>query len=302
MTSTSFVNHAVREPGHREPNPLQVVSTGPVAYRLHHHPHQASQPAHRRATPPQSVVAGALRVGIARNPAQFSSKGFVSMSVGPASKLSGFLPLLVAATIGLGACDRKRRDPRNRHRHAEHHHQYGDRRRRSEGAWPAREAPAEDRQVQGFPIQAELAERDIRPADHQRHDGQQHPDRHDGRLSADGERRHRAGHQERNAARRHHRLQRGGWRQRHRRPQGLAVLRTRRPQGQERVGAVRLGRARHDADVAAEARTAARFLESGVAVAGSRQHQSAGKAHRRAWRLRAVRRTAAVQGFRPQDL
>ncbi len=302
MTSTSFFNHAVRDPGHREPNPLQVVSTGPVAYRLHHYTPSSQSACSPPSNPATSVVAGALRVGIARNPAQFGSKGFVSMSVGPASKLSGFLPLLVAATIGFAPATGERGDPRNRHRHAEYHDQYGDRRCRSEGAWPAREAPAEDRQIQGHPIQAELAERDIRPADHQRHDGQQHPDRHDGRLSADGERRHRAGHQERNPARRHHRLQRGRRRQRHRRPQGLAVLRTRRPQGQERLGAVRLRRARHDADLAAEARTAARFLESGVAVAGSRQHQSAGKAHRRAWRLRAVRRTAAVQGFCPQDL
>ena len=100
MTSTSFFNHAVCGPGHREPNPLQVVSTGTVAYRLHQYLRQASQPAHRRATPPQSVVAGALRVGIAQNPAQFSSKRICLMSVGPASKLSGFLPLLVAATIG----------------------------------------------------------------------------------------------------------------------------------------------------------------------------------------------------------
>ena len=53
---------------------------------------------------------------------------------------------------------------------------------------------------------------------------------------------------------------------------------------------------------AGEEGTAAGFLESGVAIAGSRQHQSAGKAHRRPWRLRAVRRTAAVPGFRPQDL
>src|SRR4029079_19357592 len=49
MTSTSFFNHAIRDTGRREPNPLQVVSTGPVAYRLHHQPRQASQPAHRRA-------------------------------------------------------------------------------------------------------------------------------------------------------------------------------------------------------------------------------------------------------------
>src|SRR3989442_12392945 len=66
MTSTSFFDHAVRDPGHCEPSPLQVVSTGPVAYRLHQYPRQASQPAHRRATPSQSGVAGALRVGIAQ--------------------------------------------------------------------------------------------------------------------------------------------------------------------------------------------------------------------------------------------
>jgi hypothetical protein len=29
MTSTSFFNHAVCGPGHREPNPLQVVGTVP---------------------------------------------------------------------------------------------------------------------------------------------------------------------------------------------------------------------------------------------------------------------------------
>ena len=273
-----------------------------MACRLHHQPHQASQPAQRRVTLPQSIAAGSFAWASAATSSTVRFERICLMSVGPASKLSGFLPLLVAATIGLVPAHGERGDARNRHRHTEHDDQHRNRRRRAEGAWPAREAPAEDRQVQGHPVQAELAERDIRPADHQRHDGQQHPDRHDGRLSADGERRHRPGHQERNAARRHHRLQRGRRRQRHRRPQGLAVLRTRRPQGQERVGAVRLRRARHDADVAAEAWTAARLLESGVAIAGSRHHQSAGKAHRRAWRLRAVRRTAAVQGFRPQDL
>ena len=224
------------------------------------------------------------------------------MSVGPASKLSGFLPLLVAATVGLAPATASAETleigigTQNTTTNT------------VTGGVVLKELGLLEKHLpktgkyKDIPVQAELAERDIRPADHQRHDGQQHPDRHDGRLSADGERRHRAGHQERNAARRHHRLQRGRRRQRHRRPQGLAVLRTRRSQGQERVGAVRLGRARHDADVAAEARTAARFLESGVAIAGSRHHQSAGKAHRRAWRLRAVRRTAAVQGFRPQDL
>ena len=39
-----------------------------------------------------------------------------------------------------------------------------------------------------------------------------------------------------------------------------------------------------------------------LAVAGSRHHQPAGEAHRRPWRLRALRRTAAVQGLCPQDL
>ena len=53
---------------------------------------------------------------------------------------------------------------------------------------------------------------------------------------------------------------------------------------------------------AGEARTAAGLLEPGVAIARGRQHQPAGKAHRRPWRLRAVRRAAAVPRFRPQDL
>jgi hypothetical protein len=78
MTSTSFFSYTVREPGHREPDLLQVVSTGPVAYRLQLSPHQASQPAQRRVAPTYSVAAGPpLRVGIAQNPAQFGSKGFV---------------------------------------------------------------------------------------------------------------------------------------------------------------------------------------------------------------------------------
>ena len=67
--------------------------------------------------------------------------------------------------------------------------------------------------------------------------------------------------------------------------------------------AVRLGRARHDAEGACRSaagrpitiQLSARSPEVGT-------HQSAGKEDRRACRLRAVRRAAAVPRFRPQDL
>ena len=48
--------------------------------------------------------------------------------------------------------------------------------------------------------------------------------------------------------------------------------------------------------------TAERFLEPGFAIARSRHHQPAGKADRRARRLRSLRRTAAVPRLRPKDL
>ena len=72
-------------------------------------------------------------------------------------------------------------------------------------------------------------------------------------------------HQERDAARRHHRLQRLRRGQRHRRAQGLAVLRARRSEGQEGLGAVRLRRARHDAAAMQKRGLAAGLLEPGLA-------------------------------------
>ena len=73
-----FIYQVVREPGHREPDPLQVVSRVPVACRLHH---QTIRPVHLLSAEQLSrlfvMVAEADRMGTAQNPAQFGLKGFV---------------------------------------------------------------------------------------------------------------------------------------------------------------------------------------------------------------------------------
>ena len=78
MTPTPFNNHPLREPCHREPDQMRALTTRPVACRLQNQKHHASQPAHRPVALPPFVVAGGIRMGIARNTAQFGSKGFVS--------------------------------------------------------------------------------------------------------------------------------------------------------------------------------------------------------------------------------
>ena len=91
--------------------------------------------------------------------------------------------------------------------------------------------------------------------------------------------------------------------QRPRGAQGLAVLRALRPQGQAGQRAVRLGRARHDAQGACRIAAGRRITSSSCQPdARGRLDQSAGEEDRRARRLRAVRRTAAVPRLRPQDL
>lgn len=75
--TTPFVNHALREPGLREPVPVRAVRIALMACRLHLRGHQASQHAQRRVTLPPFVVAEGFNMGNARLTAQFGSKGFV---------------------------------------------------------------------------------------------------------------------------------------------------------------------------------------------------------------------------------
>ena len=78
----------------------------------------------------------------------------------------------------------------HRHRHAGHHDQHGDRRRRHPPASSPRKVSAEGRQIRQHQVRARVAELHVRSARHQRDDGEQAADRHDGRLSADRERLH----------------------------------------------------------------------------------------------------------------
>ena len=112
----------------------------------------------------------------------------------------------------------------DRHRHAGHHHQHRDHRRRHSPAQAARKAPAEGRQVRQHQVRVRVEQLHVRPARHQRHDGEQAAVRRDGRLSADRQRLHlpeQSGKQE--PADRGCRLQHPRLRQRPRRPQGLAT-------------------------------------------------------------------------------
>ena len=76
MTSTPFIDSALRAPGRREPDHGRAVKA-PMACRLQHQEHH-SQSAHRRVTLPPFTVAGGLGMRIVRHAAQFGSKGFVS--------------------------------------------------------------------------------------------------------------------------------------------------------------------------------------------------------------------------------
>ena len=225
------------------------------------------------------------------------------MNVGPASKVPGFLPLLVAAgialapgqlsaetlEIGIGTQNTTTNTVTGGVVH--------------QGAEAAGEAPAEDRQVQERQVQARLAELHLRPADHQRHDGQQAADRHDGRLPAAGERRHRPGQPSNEtqlvAIIAYNAFGAGNGVVVHK---DSPLLRARRPEGQ--AVSVPFGSAAHGMMLQADAgaRLAGRFLEPRQPEPRSRHHQPAGKEDRRARRLRAVRRAAAVPRLRAQDL
>ena len=86
---------------------------------------------------------------------------------------------------------RSRADHRHdRHRHAGHHHEHRDHRRGHSPAEAARKAPAEGRQVRHHQVPARVEQLHVRPARHQRDDGEQAAVRCDGRLSAGRQRLH----------------------------------------------------------------------------------------------------------------
>ena len=78
----------------------------------------------------------------------------------------------------------------DRYRHAGHHHQHGDGRHHRPSAQAAGEIPAEGRQIRQHQVRIRVEQLHLGPAGHQRHDGEQASVRHDGRLSAGGERLH----------------------------------------------------------------------------------------------------------------
>jgi hypothetical protein len=128
------------------------------------------------------------------------------MSVGPASKLSGFLPLIAAAAIALAPGQARAETleigigTQNTTTNT------------VTGGVVLKELGLLEKHLPKTgkykDIQYKLSWQNATsgPPNHQRHDGQQHPDRHDGRLPADGEWRHRAGDQKRNPTRCDHRL------------------------------------------------------------------------------------------------
>jgi hypothetical protein len=178
----------------------------------------------------------------------------------------------------------------DRDRHPGHNDQHGHGWRHHPTTQSAHEVPAEGRQVRKRQVRIRVEQLHLGPARHQRHGGEQASVRHDGRLSAGGERLHlpeQPGKQE--PAHRGCGLQPLRIGQRSRRPQGLAVLRALRSQGEAGQRAVRLRRAWHGAQGDAGPRLARRLLPAGEPEPRSRVDQPSGKEDRRPRRLRAVR-------------